>query len=61
MTLKEKSLIRKAINRLCDDDGWQDGIDILKKLINPDYVNIFEGCKIIKYNDIGELQKYEEK
>jgi len=23
MTKKEKDLIRKAINRLCDDDGWE--------------------------------------
>ena len=52
MTKKEKELVRKAINRLHDDDGWDDGIGILKGLLNPEWVNPLSGCKKVSYQDI---------
>ena len=57
MTKKEKEAVIKAINRLCDDDGWQDGIDILKKLVNKDYENPFVGMKKVKLTDICTVNK----
>jgi len=59
MTKKEKTLLKTAINRLHDDDGWDDGISILKRLINPNWVHPLSELKSISIYEV--LSKTEEK
>lgn len=37
MTKKERVLVKKAINLLHKDEGWDEGIGILKKLVDPNW------------------------
>lgn len=56
MTKKEKELIRKAINRLHDDDGWDEGISILKRLINPEWKSPLKDLKNVGLDVIFKLE-----
>lgn len=53
MTKQEKEIIKKAINRLCDDDGWHDGIIMLKKLLNPNYKSFLDNVEKVNISDIS--------
>lgn len=55
MTKKEKELVQKAIDLFCEDGGWADGMDILKKLINKNYKNPLKDCPTVKYVDITSM------
>ncbi len=52
MTKNEKIILKKAINRLHDDDGWDEGISLLKRLIDPKWKNPLENVKKVSYLEI---------
>jgi hypothetical protein len=60
MNNKEKQLIQKAINLLCEDK-WENGMEILKKLINPKWVSSIDNLhnvdlKVINYRDLDPFR-----
>lgn len=55
MTKTERIKLRIAINRLHDDDGWDDGMTMLHQLLNPDWKNPLDMMRRIAYKDIASM------
>jgi len=55
--VQEREQIRKAIDLLCSDNGWHDGIIILKKLLNNNYIDFLDGLKTIPINKIKLMKE----
>jgi len=45
VTAREKIKIRQAIELLKSENGWERGMDVLCKMLDPNYRNFFEVAK----------------
>jgi hypothetical protein len=56
MTKKEKILIQKAIDLIHMDDNYEEGMDILKRLIDPKWISPIDNLRNIDLKTINSRE-----
>jgi hypothetical protein len=51
MTRKEAKLIKDAIDFLCSEDGFHEGMNILQTLLNKEHIDVLATGQAISYID----------